>query len=184
VRAREIPTVAERAALRALEAEATPAPWRAGELREAPVHPGIGDDGQDECVWCAEGPPVWVGGVGGHPTHRHEVGADHDLYGSEGAQVTGNYGYEEGGIVRPEDTRFLAAARNALPGLLDAADERDRLRVVPTSLTAMAALSAGDRGQALRRLGELGDLALQATARAYRDVAELAEALLEGRRSR
>jgi len=175
VRAREIPSAAERAALRALEAEATPAPWRAGELREAPVHPGIGDDGQDECVWCDGGPPVWVGVVGDHPIHRHEVGADHDLYGSEGQRIADAYDYGLDGIVRPEDTRFLAAARNALPGLLDAADERDRLRVVP---------HAGDRGQALRRLGELGDLALQATARAYRDVADLAEALLEGRRSR
>jgi hypothetical protein len=35
-----------------------------------------------------------------------------------------------GRICRSEDSRLIAAAVNALPALLDAADERDRLRVL------------------------------------------------------
>ena len=46
----------------------------------------------------------------------------------DGELVAGNYDYEDGGIVNPHDAAFITLARNHWGELLDAAEERDRLR--------------------------------------------------------
>lgn len=89
---------------------------------------------------------------------------------------------EPGPIRRSLWIRRLAAGCADLLDDLDAAEqERDRLRALPAGLTAMAALYAGDREKAEDLLEQLGDTALEATVRAYRDVAALADYCL-GRR--
>jgi hypothetical protein len=107
--------------LRALAAKATPGPWEQGDWQgHCPDHePGQHRPGQCRVVW--------------EPWAYHE---DHLIRGPEGPTVVaGNYGYEEGGIVRAEDTAFLVALRNNADALLDVAEAAAVLLPFLTALT-------------------------------------------------
>ena len=112
--------------LRQLEQAATPGPWEHGDVwRLAGV---LYDDGT--CVLCERmGAPVWKGmaDINGERmmAHKHRDpepwGIGHLLSAPDGL-VAGNYDYETGGVINPDDATLIAAARNALPALLDIAE--------------------------------------------------------------
>ena len=134
--------------LKAAEAKATPGPWKVGHLayRMRMVKTGSNKDtgiyADDDtpigkCADCKEcGEPLAVKDDGNGPYHVHPMYPDtaakyepdqHQLHSQTTFDlVAGNYEYEEGGIVREDDTAFIAAARTAVPKLLAALDDRDR----------------------------------------------------------
>ncbi|MCK9897668.1 hypothetical protein [Frankia sp. AgB32] len=113
----------DRAALEQLRAAAAPLPWRAGEPMWSYVYPDPDDpDEPDACSYCGRGELISTDEVDGNLRHLHMVDADHLIYGAGGEKVTGNYDWEDGGIVRAEDTQFVVAVVNALPALLAALD--------------------------------------------------------------
>lgn len=100
---------------------ATPGPWEHGDIWS-----WAGVVAPDECALCrSHGEPVWVGqaDINGKLmlAHKHRnpdpYQPDHLVSGPD-RLVAGNYDYEEGGILRRADARFIVAARQDVPALL------------------------------------------------------------------
>lgn len=120
-----------------LTAAATPGPWRRGDVWQwAVVMPDL--FGPDKCAFCHNGklgPPVWSGDadINGElqPAHKHydpdPYGADRLVSGPDGL-VAGSVSDDEGGIIDPADTAFVAEARAAMPELLAFARDVLKLR--------------------------------------------------------
>lgn len=124
------------------------------------VYPDPDDpDEPDACSYCGRGELISTDEVDGNLRHQHMVDAGHLIYGAGGEKVTGNYDWEDGGIVRAEDTQFVVAVVNALPALLAALDTAERER--DQALAALARIenganSTGDEQKAAH-LAWLGD---------------------------
>lgn len=134
------PMTPERLAeIREREQAATPGPWEPGSvwLVAGLIYDDDGNrvapDDATRCGFCNVGEPVWSGQrpING-PTmnaHRHRNpepwSAENLISAANGDLVAGNFDYEEGGIIAPADTVFVAAAREDVPALLA---EVERLR--------------------------------------------------------
>jgi hypothetical protein len=101
---------------RAIFDAATPRPWVNGYVWLAGCMERLGPD---TCSFCAQGgEPVWRGEADINGTmmraHRHRVPDPdgHTITGADFEEVAGNYDYEEGGIIRPEDTALILLAVN------------------------------------------------------------------------
>lgn len=98
--------------LRKLLAEATPGPWVVGTILGQCHLPHIHDGCScvyDRRIETTEG--------------CHEIVSK-----SKMCTIAGNYDYEEGGICSKKDAALIAAAVNALPSLLAAAEREAKLR--------------------------------------------------------
>lgn len=101
-------------------------------------------DKATHCGYCHHGEPVWSGQRNINGTvmnaHRHRAsepyGIEHLISAADGDLVAGNYDYEDGGIIAPADTAFVAAARQDVPDLLT---EVERLRGELADLAAQNA---------------------------------------------
>ena len=133
-------------AIKARADAATPGPWEAGDvwltagLIWDADHNRVGPKVATHCGYCHHGEPVWAGRTDINGTvmraHRHRdpdpYEPTHKISGADGASVAGNYDYEAGGILRPEDTEFIIHARTDVPALLA---EVDRLRALTETCT-------------------------------------------------
>lgn len=114
--------------LRALSAAATPGPWEAGDVYQM-AGCGFVGRGDDECVLCEWGEPVWRGttDINGKRMHAHRhrdptpYAIDHRISSAAGL-VAGNYDYEEGGIMDPADLALIVWLRNHADALADLID--------------------------------------------------------------
>ena len=115
--------------LRRLDKEATEGPWRVGQPHffcSIDHGRGTGGHGRGDCFysfqsWHADGYSgsfIYVD----HEYIGHAQGAE-----SEPGMVAGQWSYEYGGVFAAGDAALIAAMRNALPGLLDAAELYDDL---------------------------------------------------------
>lgn len=113
-------TDAELEEIRARAAGATPGPWRAGSLAgQCHLDHAHGRGG---CDYRA----AWHDDTG--DVYRYAVEDGDPLGGRQDADlVAGMWDYDQGGVRRPEDARFIAAARADVPALLAAVAERDHL---------------------------------------------------------
>jgi len=129
---------------------ASPGPWEAGDVWY--VAGVIFDDERQRvgpgkkatrCAMCHLGAPVASGRWDINGTrmqaHRHHTddpyAPEHRISSADGGVVAGNYDYEAGGILRPEDTAFIVAARQDVPALVA---EVERLREQVTAMTVAA----------------------------------------------
>lgn len=106
--------------LRKLEAEATPSPWRQGYVFfSCKMDHGVTPDGkkvlhgQGECRYTLDG---WSDDA--YHIINQDPGYGQNDEPLPDTQVAGNCDYEEGGIVKKEDTAVICALRNAAPALL------------------------------------------------------------------
>ncbi|MBX5463524.1 MAG: hypothetical protein IRZ28_20840 [Steroidobacteraceae bacterium] len=94
-------------------------------------------------------------------------------------------GWEEGGVIGEADSRLIVAIRNALPALLAELEavraERDQL-AAELAGNPIIAVHGGHRDDAEASLAALDDEDLEATARTYRALADLASHVLGRRR--
>lgn len=113
------------AELRALEAAATQGPWET----KADLEHFFIDAGQDsdDCPGCRRNMPLQSsedypveGNIGAHTRHAHLDGVHHVVSATE--PITGSYDVDLGGILKDDDTKFIAGARNIVPRLLDAVE--------------------------------------------------------------
>lgn len=177
------------AEIEATEKAASPGPWEPGDIWLTAGliwdadHKRVDPKTATHCGYCGIGEPVWTGRADINGTvmraHRHRdpepYEPDHKISGADGASVAGNYDYEVGGILRPEDTAFICAARTAMPALL-AEVKRLRQRI------AEAVKDARERDErllALRDRTASHDKAL-GLERGARDVRSIAD-FLDGR---
>ena len=121
-----------RAELRRLLAEATPGPWEFGDRQfRARVYPELFGEGR--CTYCGNPDrPLVHTGRGKNPWHVHEVERpwwDHGIYAyrASGSLIVVN-DTDEYGYMADEDARFIVAAVNSLPGLLDALEKAEAHR--------------------------------------------------------
>ena len=127
------------------EAKATPGPWLIGMIfRSCKIDHGEGNwHGKPYCVYTSDG--------GVEPAEDEEDEEDkHDIVSAafldtplayeqnDPSKIAGNYDYEEGGIVHPDDTEFIAHARRDIPYLLL------RLEAAEAALEASVGLYQGD----------------------------------------
>lgn len=169
-------TPEELAEIEAAEQAATPGPWEpghvwltAGLIFDADRN-RVEDGTATHCAYCHLGPPEWSGRMAINsskkmPAHRHRspepYEPDHLISGAGGAFIAGNYDYEAGGILRPEDTAFVVAARSAVPALLaevrQLTEDRDRARDAAVALEQQLAeikrlaYLGGQDGEIVRR---------------------------------
>ena len=125
-------TTIDTEALRALADAATPGPWERGDRQHvAGVLPERFGEGR--CAYCHLGEPSWTGRMSINGTrmlaHVHtkaEPWWEHGIraYRPDGSLVVVN-DTDEYGYVSAADAAFIAAARTAVPALLDALAERD-----------------------------------------------------------
>lgn len=123
------------------EQSATPGPWEpgavwivAGLIYDADGN-RVTQKTATHCSYCNHGEPEWVGRTDINGTvmkaHRHRDAdpyqPDHRISGPAGGTIAGNYDYEAGGILSAEDTRFICAARSAVPELLAAVKRVEKL---------------------------------------------------------
>ncbi len=111
----------------ALTAAATPGPWEPGDVWSVA---GVVAKfyGPGRCASCNYGEPVWTGrtDINGRvmQAHRHRdpdpYEPDHHISGANGGTVAGNYDVDRGGILDPDDTAFICAARTEVPALVAA----------------------------------------------------------------
>lgn len=81
--------------LRKAAEAATPGPWRTGWAFRACAQGGDHHPRNHRCKYVVN----WV--VDEHP---------HEISNEQGEPICGNYDYEEGGVVHPEDARYIATA--------------------------------------------------------------------------
>lgn len=105
-------------AMEARAAAATKGPWEVVPRTDDSVI-----EADDECHYCGEGRTLvsaeeYEGDetTASYTLHRHEAAPHHVVAG--GTEITGQVDYEEGGIIRAEDTAFIAAARTEHPALI------------------------------------------------------------------
>lgn len=121
-----MPDLVDLAELRRKAQEATPGPWQVGD--DTWVAGVIHADGT--CSWCgSDRELVWSGqqDINGTVMEAHAHKADeswpseHEIVSTPFPReaVAGNYGYEEGGIIRPSDADFIVAACNSAETLVE-----------------------------------------------------------------
>ena len=97
----------DRDKLRTLAEAATPGPWECLPDQEVRYL----EDG-DTCGLCEDGlEPLNVDSENGYSLHAHWAPSHH--VNSDAGNITGNYDWEEGGILEHADSQFIAAANPA-----------------------------------------------------------------------
>lgn len=161
--------------LGAMEARAnaaTKGPWKVVERTDD----AMVEEGED-CGYCQSAVPLVsqedYAAEFGHPAysmHHHEADA-HEIVAGE-VFVAGNYDYEGGGIIRGEDTAFIAAARTEHPALIAAVRERDE------SLDEYAQLCDRQAAILTRAANALKGAPGRLSSHSHHDVGELAEIMM------
>ena len=109
--------------------QATKGPW---DWRWSFVDAGVNDGSfpdwpvgirRGTCAYCGNKKAVLVREYKdeqGRSLHQHRFPSDvwHDIVAFNGKLITGNYDYEEGGVLHEEDATFIAHAREDLPTLV------------------------------------------------------------------